>query len=574
MKANIIAVIPARGGSKGIPGKNARLLCGKPLVAYAIEAALHSRYIDKVVVSTEDETLSEVSRIYGASVIPRPQELAADEVTLDPVICHAVDTVEKREAVKYDLVITIQPTSPLLSAGTIDKALGLMLDGNHDTLIGVAARTHLYWRRNGESAVPLYRERENRQNLEPIFEETGALMVCRRGVMKRKTRIGDSVCLFEIPERESVDIDGYTDWWTAEGLLKRLRIVLRTDGDEKMGLGHIYRALTLASRIFNHQVVFLTDGSKELGARKLKEHNYPVLTFRNKTGPFEMLKKLKADIIVNDILDTDRKYISRLKNQGLFVVNFEDMGEGAELADIVINALYENGPPADNHYYGYRYLCLRDEFHIFPPPEVRDKVKNILITFGGVDENNLTIRTLRAIEGLKLRSSRVVVIIGIGYPYKERLRSYVAALKGEGFNIELKENVSIMAKYMAAADVVATSNGRTLYEAANLGIPCLSISQNERETRHLFAQVCSGIMNLGIAYGVSDDDIAGALKRLSDDPSLRQEMHEDMLKFDLRQGTERTLRLIFDSYREAKTQESDKPRQENGREANNHSNRQ
>jgi len=238
------------------------------------------------------------------------------------------------------------------------------------------------------------------------------------------------------------------------------------------------------------------------------------------------------------------------------VVNFEDLGDGAELADIVINALYENSFPTQNHYYGYRYLCLRDEFHIFSPQKVKDSVENILITFGGVDENNLTIRTLRAMDSIRLRDTHVVVIMGIGYPYKEELRAYITALKGEGFNIELKENASTMAKYMADADVVVTSNGRTLYEVASLGIPCLSISQNEREVRHLFAQVCKGIMNLGIAYGVSEDAIASALKKVMGNYRLRREMRENMLKFDLRKGTDRTLRLIFDRYREGKTQDN------------------
>jgi len=86
MKPKILAIIPARGGSKGTPGKNISFLCGKPLIAYAIETALNSKYIDKVVVSTEDEAITEVSQIYGADVIPRPPELAQDNVTLDPVI--------------------------------------------------------------------------------------------------------------------------------------------------------------------------------------------------------------------------------------------------------------------------------------------------------------------------------------------------------------------------------------------------------------------------------------------------------------------------------------------------------
>lgn len=107
MKPKILAIIPARGGSKGIPRKTIRFLHGKPLIAYTIEVALSSRYIDRVVVSTEDEEIAEISQIYGADVILRPLELAQDDVTLDPVIFHAVDTIEREESTRYELVVTL-----------------------------------------------------------------------------------------------------------------------------------------------------------------------------------------------------------------------------------------------------------------------------------------------------------------------------------------------------------------------------------------------------------------------------------------------------------------------------------
>jgi CMP-N-acetylneuraminic acid synthetase/spore coat polysaccharide biosynthesis predicted glycosyltransferase SpsG len=553
VSSNVVAIIPARGGSRGIPRKNVRLLCGKPLIAYTIEAALSSKLIDRVVVSTEDEEIAEVSRIYGADIVQRPPELARDDVTLDPVIFHAVKAIEKRENQRYELVVTIQPTSPLLSKRTIDKALNIMLGSNYDTLISVTPEPHIYWMLGtNKTPVPLYPERKNRQQLEPIFRETGALLICKRDVMSKESRIGTKVCLFEIPKEEASDIDDYADWWVAENLLKRLNIVFRVDGTERMGLGHIYRALTLANRILNHNVSFLTDESKKLGLGKLREYNHPVFTFSDKEEFSKVLGELKPDIIVNDILDTNREYIHGLKNRGLFVVNFEDLGEGSEFANVVVNALYENSYPPENHYYGYKYECLRDEFYLFSAAKVKERVENILITFGGVDENNLTLRTLHAIERTGLRDIHVTVILGLGYPFREELRTHVDTLNKEGFSIELKENVSMMAKYMANADLVITSNGRTLYEVASLGIPCISISQNEREMRHMFSQICKGIMNLGIAFNVSEDAIASALSRVIEDYHLRKEMGKNMLKFDLKKGSDRTLRLIFDKYWEWK----------------------
>lgn len=548
MKPNVIAIIPARGGSKGIPRKNIRLLRGKPLITYVIEKALSSKYIDTVAVSTENEEIANVSLISGAEVILRPQELAEDNITLDPVVFHAVKTIEEKENSIYDFVVTIQPTSPLLSKQTIDEALDIMFRDKYDTLISVVPEAHLYWMINKNIPTPLYKERKNRQDIIPLFRETGALVICRREVLTRETRIGKNIYLFELLKGEAIDIDDNMDWLAAESLLSKLNIVFRVDGDEKIGLGHIYRAMTLASRIFAHNTLFLTDANKGLGISKLRENNCSILPFNDEDELFRILGESKPDIVINDILDTDRNYMQKLRERGFFVINFEDLGEGAELAHIVVNALYENSDPPTNHYYGYKYECLREEFYLFPPITVHEKVEKLLITMGGVDSNNLTLKTLRAIQSTGLKNIYVTVILGLGYALKEDLRAYVEELSKNGFNIELKENINMMARYMAASDLVITSNGRTLYEVASLGIPCISISQNEREVRHLFPQICKGIKNLGIAFNVSEDAIASALKRVIDDYHLRQEMSESMLKFDFKKGIDRTLRLIFDKY--------------------------
>ena len=119
----ILVVIPARGGSKGIPRKNIRLLDNKPLISYSIEAAKSSEYIDDVVVTTDDSEIALISEKFGASVVRRSEELSSDEIPLDPVIYDAMIQKEKQAFDEYDIVITIQPTSPLLKTSTIDKAI-------------------------------------------------------------------------------------------------------------------------------------------------------------------------------------------------------------------------------------------------------------------------------------------------------------------------------------------------------------------------------------------------------------------------------------------------------------------
>lgn len=555
----IIAIIPARGGSKGIPRKNIRLLANKPLIAYTIETALKSKYITDVIVTTDDEEIAEISRLFGARIIIRPKELAEDQVPLDPVIYHALLSIEEQDHHDIEFVITIQPTSPLLSTNTLDTMIEVMHREKYDTIISVKAEPHLFWMKNGDHLVPLYKERKNRQYLDPIYQETGAVVISKRGIVSEKSRIGDSFTIFQVPQNEAIDIDTYQDWETAENLLRRKNIVFRVDGDYDIGLGHIYRALTLANRlVFHHNIFFLMDRVRELGIQKVREYHYPIKTFSNEDQMATELDDIRPDIIINDILDTDKEYVQSLQNNGYFVVNFEDLGEGSEYANIVINALYENSYPPKNHYYGYKYECLRDEFYIFPAKKPENDVKTILITFGGTDPNDLTSRTLQALEKLDLKAITINVILGKGYRPKEKLYEYVSLLREKGFQIDVKENVHLMAKEMSEADLVITSNGRTIYEVASIGTPCISISQNEREARHLFVHNSHGPLYLGIAYTISVDDIASAIKRLIDDYPLRREMNEKLLKFDLKGNIDRVLNLILNNYEEWKRHENNR----------------
>ena len=153
----ILVVIPARGGSKGIPRKNVRLMVGKPLISYSIENALNSNYDLDVVVSTDDEEIARISSSYGARVIMRPENLATDSVTLDPVIFHAMNEMEKDKNIKYDIVITMQPTSPLLKIETLDAAIQYFIKNDFDTVLSGINKPHLSWTEQEGKIVPAYK---------------------------------------------------------------------------------------------------------------------------------------------------------------------------------------------------------------------------------------------------------------------------------------------------------------------------------------------------------------------------------------------------------------------------------
>lgn len=146
VERNVLAVIPARGGSKGIPRKNMRLMHGRPLIDYAISCAAESSCITDVAVSTDSrEILDFVEQIDGVVALERSPELSGDDITLDPVVNDAVVRVEALRGVRYDIVITMQPTSPLLTVRTLDTAIERFLNSDSDTMVSATNAPHLSW---------------------------------------------------------------------------------------------------------------------------------------------------------------------------------------------------------------------------------------------------------------------------------------------------------------------------------------------------------------------------------------------------------------------------------------------
>ena len=135
----IVCIIPARGGSKGLPGKNIKDFCGKPLIAHTIEQAKQSKYIDRVIVSTEDDTIACTSLDYGAEVpFIRPVELAGDEVATIDVLLHAINWLENIGQYTFDIIVLLHVTTPLRSVADIDNCIALLVDEKADNIFSVA----------------------------------------------------------------------------------------------------------------------------------------------------------------------------------------------------------------------------------------------------------------------------------------------------------------------------------------------------------------------------------------------------------------------------------------------------
>lgn len=226
----IIAVIPARGGSKRIPRKNIKLLAGKPLIVYAIETALKSSYLDRVIVSTEDKEIAGVAKKYGAEIpFMRPMELATDTATSLSVLQHAVRFLEKNENYKPDLIVLIQPTSPLILPEDIDKTIEQAVESNSNsctTLCEIKERPEwMYLIGKNRTRIFLKQkiQKARIQDLPKIFRLNGAVYVIKRDILMRKNKILDNANLAAVimPKERSIDIDEPIDFEITEFLMDK-----------------------------------------------------------------------------------------------------------------------------------------------------------------------------------------------------------------------------------------------------------------------------------------------------------------------------------------------------------------
>ncbi len=542
----ILVVIPARGGSKGIPRKNIRLLDNKPLISYTINIARCSSYVDDVVVSTDDSEIALISEKFGASVVRRSEELSSDEIPLDPVIYDAMIQKEKQAFDEYDIVITLQPTSPLIKTSTLDAAIEKFEDFAIDSVITVVDDRHLGWGfdENNQRYFPNYIERRNRQYLPKEFRETGAILATRRSFVHEDSRLGTNIDLIEVSREESVDIDNYEDWWIAENYLQKKRIAIVVNAFDEIGTGHVYRCLSIASKLVFHEVLFLIDEDHQLGIDIVENYNYPYKLYDGMDDLVESLRMYSPQVVINDILDTSREYVSILKNEGYFVVNFEDLGTGTEVADVVFDALYEHEVGEDKIFTGHKYYILKDEFYFQPQKIITHTVNNVLITFGGTDPNNFTEKVIDSILSTNYEG-RINVILGLGYQGLDDLISKYESNQ----SIQIYRNVSNISEFMFKADLIFTSAGRTMYEICSLGVPTICLCQNERELSHVFANESNGFINMGLGEDVERQQIIDEFINLVNNYDLRVEMNKKMLNVDLKNGFENIWSIIREEYR-------------------------
>lgn len=532
-RKRVLAVIPARGGSKGIPRKNVCPIAGKPLLAWVIAAAHDSGVVDQVVVSTDDDEIARLAVRFGARPLARSPGLAGDAVTLDPVIHDAVQQLEA-QGEHYDLVLTMQPTSPLLRPQTVARIVSRFTD-EVDTILTVIDDTHLCWKQTNAGPAPDYAARVNRQQLPRRYRETGGVLATRRSLVTPTARIGKRVEIEVLDTFEGIDIDDRNDWLMAEAALGRKRIAFIVIGSRFVGMGHVSRVRTLLSGLNAHVVKVFCEPQHTLAIEHFRGAFYDVEVVE-KADRLRALREFGADIVVHDELDTDPIEVQTERDAGMKVVVFEDNGPGQDLADLAFNELYpgQHTSPAKNRWYGPDVYCLRDEFRYARRREFREQVERVLITFGGTDPSELTFKVLRALAGVV--NVPVTVVAGKGLVDYARLESEAEALVARGHQVEVLRDVTMMSEVMGKADLAFSSAGRTLYELAHMGIPAIVMAQNGIEMHHTFAAIENGFLFLGRGSEVTLEAIAQAFSSLVSSRELRMALRTRMLNHNLEQG--------------------------------------
>lgn len=475
----MIGIVPARGGSKGLRHKNLLTIDGIPLVINAAQAL--AEYCKEVLVCTEDAQIASVARMHGFEVLARPAELAEDDVSVDELM----KWVLERDRVSYPVVMH-QPTvySPRLTYLEEFIIAGRARNGNY--VLGVR-EPHLVWTKETSP------ERRQRQDAGLRFpaREYGVRFYNRPDV-------GFEMITRQVSPIFDIDTPYDLDAARRAGMQKG-RVVMRYGESTEIGSGHRRRIEAIADEVQHLDVKILTWGDKIVD-------DY-------------------SSVVVNDTLDTTEWTMFNLKRAGASVITLEDLGPGIRHADIVINALYDKSHA--------RYAVLRPEFRSLPAFEIKDRIENILVTFGGTDPSSYTEKVLEFFRGHGSRTDPQVRVVT---PPGRHIPEY----SGNKVTTVTDPN---MAEEMRRADLVVTSAGRTIFEAGAVGVPVLCAAHNLREARHAHLGPASGNIFMGIGL---DTEVLGRNIRLLQDRRLRAEMSEAGRQLTDGRGAERIARIVED----------------------------
>lgn len=519
-------VIPAIKKNAVIPDQLVKRLAGVTLIQRAIDTARGVVPAHDVVVVTDSQ---EISLICERNGVRFHYNAGLRFTSLD--IISEMKSILRELGNDYGHIIVYRASCPLLTWVDIDDAYRRFLEDEADCLVTVKSVRHRIWEVRQGRLESFLSEDETE-----LVVESKALIIIKSEALQGGN-IRRTVPYF-LNDR-AMEINSYQDWWLCERLLTQRRLVFVVAGYPAIGMGHVFRSLMLAHEIANHKVFFVCTKESELAASNIAARDYKTVIQQGEL--WEDVLALAPDLVINDMLDTSRGYMERLKAAGIPVVNFEDEGPGAMLADQVVNALYEDGGKGDGakekprFLYGHRYFCLRDEFIQAEQNAFRPQPQCVLVTFGGTDMPDYTRQTLNVVEPLcRERGIAVRVVTGPGYAHRDELVRHIEALGNPLIRFEYATN--IMSRMMEGVDLAVCSAGRTVYELAHMRIPSIVLAQHEREAHHTFARACHGFAYMGVMRRFNAERLRKVFAQLVDEPERRQRLYERQSRIHFEQN--------------------------------------
>lgn len=329
-----LSIIPARGGSKGIPRKNLHLLGGKPLIAHSIDSAVSATFVHRVIVSTDDAEIARVAREYGSEIVMRPSEISGDTATSESALLHVLEHLANSEGYQPDLVVFLQCTSPLTLPEDIDGTVRMLLEENADTAFAAIPFHYFLWKRDGTGAAQgINHDKEIRllrQDQEEQFLESGAVYVMRtQGFKETKHRFFGKTAIYVMPPERCLEIDEPVDL--------RITEILMQEQQKKDKLNLLPDTITALVLDFDgvftdNRVIVFQDGREAvicnrgdgLGLSRLKKAGLSILVLSSEQNPVVQSRcnKLKISCVqgIDDKLAALRDWLNERKIDSTGVV--------------------------------------------------------------------------------------------------------------------------------------------------------------------------------------------------------------------------------------------------------------
>ena len=521
-----LIVIPAIKKNAAIPDQLIKKLNGTTLIQRAIDTALElADGVDQVLIITDSDEIGLIAQRNGITFKKDKALFLNSENIVTEVINRTKDFPQEN-------VLLYRANTPLIESPDLQSAYLKFLELNDSILVSVKKEDRRVFSINNGQLV--------KTKIDNFCEEIGAFYIFNKSVV---TKGNFKQIPFFVSSRKSIEISNYQNWWICEKMLQRKRIVFHVFGSFEIGTGHIFHSLSLAHEITDHEIILVCNEKYELAVKKIASIDYKVIASKDEE---KTILDLNPDMVINDVLNTEKDFILKLKENGAIVVNFEDLGSGSSHADVVFNELHETPQKEGAHYFwGHRYLTLRDEFDNAKPNSFANRVEEVLIMFGGTDQNNLTLKTLKVIlDTCQMKKIMISIVCGAGYVYLDKLTDFISKC---GYDkIELHQAIFHLSEIMERSQIAISSNGRSVYELAEMNIPSVIISHHKRELTHNFAKQETGFVNIGVFNENTSVDIRDAFTKLIDNKNYRLQLYQNMNKYNFLGNKKNVMNKIYD----------------------------